>query len=252
MQTSETIRKALRGVKDPELNLNIIDIGLVYDVEINDAGANRAREDDAHQSRLPRRSGDRGRREALRRGPGGCHRVRGGDRLGAPTGPRRRWTRGCGPSWRVSGGGALPVLAAGQQSGWTRPGSHPLTCPVQRHRFLLPLHLQRRHQPAPDHLRCQRRMPSTWASSSTPFGSSRAIASSRPLGQSTPGASGSSPAIRLRSCLSRSSRASYGQVRRRAPGALELRDALGRCVHPAAHRGRRSSPAAAAGRATAP
>ena len=38
MQTPETIRKALRGVKDPELNLNIIDIGLVYDVTIDAAG----------------------------------------------------------------------------------------------------------------------------------------------------------------------------------------------------------------------
>jgi len=38
MQTPETIRKALRGVKDPELNLNIIDIGLVYDVAIDEAG----------------------------------------------------------------------------------------------------------------------------------------------------------------------------------------------------------------------
>jgi metal-sulfur cluster biosynthetic enzyme len=36
--TPETVRKALRAVKDPELNLNIIDIGLVYDVEIDDAG----------------------------------------------------------------------------------------------------------------------------------------------------------------------------------------------------------------------
>ena len=34
----ETIRKALRAVKDPELNLNIIDIGLVYDVEVSQAG----------------------------------------------------------------------------------------------------------------------------------------------------------------------------------------------------------------------
>ena len=34
----ETVRKALRAVKDPELNLNIIDIGLVYDVEVSDAG----------------------------------------------------------------------------------------------------------------------------------------------------------------------------------------------------------------------
>jgi metal-sulfur cluster biosynthetic enzyme len=39
MQTPDTIRKALRGVKDPELNLNIIDIGLVYDITVDEAGA---------------------------------------------------------------------------------------------------------------------------------------------------------------------------------------------------------------------
>lgn len=38
-QTEESIRKALRGVKDPELNLNIIDIGLVYEVEVEESGA---------------------------------------------------------------------------------------------------------------------------------------------------------------------------------------------------------------------
>ena len=38
MQTPETIRKALRAVKDPELGLNIIDLGLVYDVEVNEVG----------------------------------------------------------------------------------------------------------------------------------------------------------------------------------------------------------------------
>ena len=38
MQTPDTIRKALRQVKDPELNLNIMDIGLVYDVAVTDAG----------------------------------------------------------------------------------------------------------------------------------------------------------------------------------------------------------------------
>ena len=36
--TPDAVRKALRAVKDPELNLNIIDIGLVYDVEVREAG----------------------------------------------------------------------------------------------------------------------------------------------------------------------------------------------------------------------
>lgn len=34
----ETVRKALRAVKDPELNLNIIDLGLVYDIEVGEEG----------------------------------------------------------------------------------------------------------------------------------------------------------------------------------------------------------------------
>ena len=36
--SAELARKALRAVKDPELGLNIIDIGLVYDVAVSDAG----------------------------------------------------------------------------------------------------------------------------------------------------------------------------------------------------------------------
>ena len=34
--SEDQLRAALRAVKDPELDLNIIDLGLVYDVEIDD------------------------------------------------------------------------------------------------------------------------------------------------------------------------------------------------------------------------
>jgi len=36
--TPEVVRKALRAVKDPELGLNIMDIGLVYEVEVSPEG----------------------------------------------------------------------------------------------------------------------------------------------------------------------------------------------------------------------
>jgi metal-sulfur cluster biosynthetic enzyme len=38
MVTGDLVRKALKGVKDPELGLNIVDIGLIYDVTVSEAG----------------------------------------------------------------------------------------------------------------------------------------------------------------------------------------------------------------------
>ncbi len=38
MPTVEQVRDALRAVKDPELNLNVIDLGLVYEIEVRDDG----------------------------------------------------------------------------------------------------------------------------------------------------------------------------------------------------------------------
>jgi len=38
MPTVDQVRDALRAVKDPELNLNVIDLGLVYEVEVSEAG----------------------------------------------------------------------------------------------------------------------------------------------------------------------------------------------------------------------
>ena len=36
--TPELIRKTLRSVKDPELGLNIVDIGLIYETEVSPEG----------------------------------------------------------------------------------------------------------------------------------------------------------------------------------------------------------------------
>jgi metal-sulfur cluster biosynthetic enzyme len=40
--TADAVRQALRQVKDPELDMNIVDLGLIYDVEV-DEGAGLVR-----------------------------------------------------------------------------------------------------------------------------------------------------------------------------------------------------------------
>ncbi len=38
MPTTDQVREALRAVKDPELNLNVIDLGLVYEIDVSEGG----------------------------------------------------------------------------------------------------------------------------------------------------------------------------------------------------------------------
>lgn len=37
MVTEEQVREALKTVKDPEVNLNVIDLGLIYEIQVEDS-----------------------------------------------------------------------------------------------------------------------------------------------------------------------------------------------------------------------
>ena len=55
MATVDDVTDALRDVIDPELGLDFVELGLIYDVEIDDAGT-VLRHVHADQPRLPDRS----------------------------------------------------------------------------------------------------------------------------------------------------------------------------------------------------
>src|SRR4026208_1785386 len=96
--SAERIRKAIRAVKDPELNLNIIDIGLVYEVDVDEAGSVQVQvtltSPGCPAGAEIIAGGKRGGGEP----GGGCGRW-GASWWGIPTGRRRRWIPGFGPFW---------------------------------------------------------------------------------------------------------------------------------------------------------
>ena len=93
MVNAETVRKALRAVKDPELNLNIIDIGLVYDITVSDEG---------DLTRLSLGSRNCGRREADGGRCRGSSLGGGGNRLGTLLDSREDGPQAADLAWRVS------------------------------------------------------------------------------------------------------------------------------------------------------
>ena len=191
VQSPETIRKALRAVKDPELNLNIVDIGLVYDIESSDEG------DVKVKMTLTSPGCPAGGEiiEDVRRVTGDLEGVRNVEveLVWDPTGPPSGWIPGYAP---FSGSDRLARA------------------------FLRGRASQCLSNSSPNSRSCHRRSSVTPPSSAVVFGSSRAMASSVPLGQTTPGARSHSCASRLRAALSRSSRSSYARSGTRRGGRV--------------------------------
>jgi hypothetical protein len=88
MPTNEEVYKELKQVYDPEIPVNIVDLGLVYDVKVDGHGRLQ-HHDDADLAGLPRGADDPRSREAPREIDPGHQGHRGADRMGPAWTPQR-------------------------------------------------------------------------------------------------------------------------------------------------------------------
>ena len=84
--TEDALIAAIATVYDPEIPVNIYELGLIYTIDIHDDGT-REGGDDPDRAGLPQRAGTAGAGAGGGHGGARRHRLRGGNRVGPALGP---------------------------------------------------------------------------------------------------------------------------------------------------------------------